>query len=63
MEYQKIINVLENTPNQATKFRTRKWVEIHDGSSGTDNTNSQTRFKTSMLKSSLCDYSHASILV
>ena len=63
MEYQKIINVLENTPNQATKFRTRKWVEINDGSSGTDNTNSQTRFKTSMLKSSLCDYSHVSILV
>ena len=63
MEYQKVMKVLEYTPNQATKFRTRKWVEINDGSSGTDNTNSQTRFKTSMLKSCLCDYSHASILV
>ena len=32
MEYQKIINLLENTPNQPTKFRTKNWVEINDGS-------------------------------
>ena len=25
MEYQKIINLLDNTPNQATKFRTKNW--------------------------------------
>ena len=28
MEYRKIINLLDNTPNQPTKFRTRNWVEI-----------------------------------
>ena len=63
MEYEKIINLLNNTPNQQTKFRTKNWVEINDESSGTYNTNSQIKFKTSMLRSSLCDYSDAYILV
>ena len=30
MEYQKIINLFDNTPNQPTKFRTKKWIEIND---------------------------------
>ena len=30
MEYQKIIDLLENTPNQPTKFRTKNWVEMND---------------------------------
>ena len=63
MEYQKIINLLENTPNQPTKFSTKNWVEINDESRRTYNTNSQIRSKTSMLRSSLCDYSDAYILV
>ena len=63
MEYQKIINLLDNTPNQPSKFRTKNWVEINDDARGTYNTNSQIKFKTSMLKSSLCDYSDADILV
>ena len=63
MEYQKIINLLDNKPNQTTKFRTKNWVEINDDSRGTYNTNSQIKFKTSMLRSSLCDYSDAYILV
>ena len=46
MEYQKIINLLENTPNQPTKFRTKKCVEINDESRGTYNTYSKIRFKT-----------------
>ena len=41
MEYQKIINLLDNTPNQPTKFRTKNWVEINDDSRGTYNTNSK----------------------
>ena len=49
MEYQKIINLLENTPNQSNKFRTKNWVEINDESRGMYNTNSQIKFKTSML--------------
>ena len=34
MEYQKIINLLDNTPNQATKFRTNKCAEIDDDACG-----------------------------
>ena len=32
MKYQKIINLLDNTPDQPTKFRTRNWVKINDES-------------------------------
>ena len=49
MEYQKITNLLDNAPNQPTKFRTKKWVETNDDSRGTYNTNSQIKFKTSVL--------------
>ena len=45
MEYQKIINLLDNTPNQPTKFRTKKWIEIDDNSCEMYNTNSQIKFK------------------
>ena len=63
MEYQKIIDLLEKTPNQPTKFRTKNWVERNDDARGTYNKDSKIEFKTSMLKSSLCDYSDAYILV
>ena len=63
MEYQKIINLLDNTSNQLSKFRTKNWTEINDQSRGVYNTNSYIGFKTTMLKSSLCDYSDAYILV
>ena len=63
MEYQKIINLSDNTPNQLTKFRTRNLAAINDDSRGTYNTNSLIKFKTSMLRSSLCDYSDTYILV
>ena len=63
MEYQKIIHLLNNIPNQPSKFRTKNWVEINDDARGTYNKNNQIKFKTSMLKSSLCDYSDAYILV
>ena len=63
MEYQKVINLLDNTPNQPTKFRTENWFETNDDSRGTHNTNSQIKFKTSMLRSSLCDYNDVYVLV
>ena len=64
MEYQKIANLIDNdASNQPSKFRTRNWVEINDESRGAYNVNSQVKFKTTMLKSSLCDYSDAYILV
>ena len=63
MEYQKIANLIDDTPNQPSKFRTRNWVGINDELRGAYNVNSQIKFKTTMLKSSLCDYSDAYILV
>ena len=64
MEYQKIANLSDyNKSNQPSKFRTKNWVEIDDESRGTYNVNSQIKFKTIMLKSSLCDYSDEYILV
>ena len=64
MEYQKIANLIDdNTLNQPSKFRTRNWIEINDESRGAYNVNSQIKFKTTMLKSSLYDYSDAYILV
>ena len=56
MEYQKIINFLDNTPNQLSKFRTKNWIEINDQSRGVYNTISDIRFKATMLKSNLCVY-------
>ena len=63
MEYQKIINLLDNSSNQLSKFRTKNWIEINHQSRGVYNTNCDNRFKTAMLKSSLWDYSDAYILV
>ena len=63
MEYQKIANLIDDASNQPSKFRTRNWIEINDESRGAYNVNSQIKFKTTMLKSSLCDYSDAYILV
>ena len=63
MEYQKIANLLNNETNQPYKFRTRNWVEINDDARGTYSFNKQIKFKTSTLRSSLCNYSDAYILV
>ena len=63
MEYQKIISLFDNAPNQLSKFRTKNWIETNDPSRGVYNVKSDIRFKTTMLKSSLCNYSDAYILV
>ena len=63
MEYQKIENFIDDASNQPSKFKTKNWVEINDESRGTYNVNSQIKFKTTMLKSSLCNYNDAYILV
>ena len=52
-----------NASNQPSKFKTKNSVEINDESRGTYNANSEIKFKTTLLKSSLCDYSDAYILV
>ena len=63
MEYQKIANLLDDASNQPSKFKTKNWAEVNDESRWIYNLNTQIRFKTSMLKSSLCHYSDAYILV
>ena len=55
--------MIDDASNQFSKFKTMNWVEITDESRGTYNVNSQIKFKTTMLKSSLFDYSDAYILV
>ena len=62
MEYQKIANLLENVPNQPSKFRARNWFEINDQSRGTYTSN-DIRFKTTMLRSNLWDYADTYILL
>ena len=59
MEYKNIINLLDTTPNQLSKFRTKILVQINDDPYGMHNTDSQIKFKISMLKSSLSNYSEA----
>ena len=63
MEYQRITNLLSNIPDKVPRFITKKWIEVHDQSGEAYNTNKQIRFKTSMLRSDLCDFSDAYIVV
>ena len=63
MEHQKITNLLGNIPDKVLRFITKKWIEVHDQSGEAYNTNKQIRFKTSILKSDLCDYSFTYIVV
>ena len=63
MEHQKIANLIDDASNQPSKFRTKNWVETNGESRGTYNVNSQIKFKITMLKSSLCDYSDSYIML
>ena len=59
LEYQNVIIILDNTPNKPSK----NLVKIKDDSRRSYNNNSQIKFKTATLKTNLCDYSNACILV
>ena len=66
MKYQKLINWLDNTKSQPSKFRARNWVEINDESRGAYNineNNNSIKFKISMIRSNLSDYGEAYIPV
>ena len=63
MEYQKNENLLDNIPDKVPRFINKKWIEVHDQSGETYNSNKQIRFKTSMLRSDLCDFNNAYIVV
>ena len=63
MEYQIIVNLLNDGSSKPSKFKTKNWVEINDEARVTYSPNKQIKFQTSMLRSSLCDYSDVYILV
>ena len=67
METQKIVNSLGDADNKYSKFATIKWYVINDQNNtdyGKRNEDSTTnKFETKVIKSSLCDYSNAYILV
>ena len=50
--------MLNNKVTQLSQHRTKNWVEINAEARRNCNINSQINFKTTMLQSSLCDYSH-----
>ena len=55
--------MLDNAPNKSSKFRTKNWIEINDYLCETHGINIHIKFKASMVKSNLCNYSDAYILV
>ena len=63
METQKIINLLNNTENEYSKFATKKWCIIDRESKGNYSHENPIKVLTNSLESSLCDYSDAYILV
>ena len=65
MEFQKIVNFLDTTSDDKDlpRFVTKKWIEVYDQSEGNYNVNKEIRIKTSMLRSDLCDFSDAYIVV
>ena len=64
-EFQKITNFLDATSDDKdlSRFVTKKWIEVYDQSEGNYNVNKEIRIKTSMLRSDLCDFSDAYIVV
>ena len=66
MEYEKIRNLLRTKPDEVPRFITKKWIEVHDQLASVEDRykpSKQIRFKTSMLRSQLCNFSDAYIVV
>ena len=63
METQKIVNLLNGSDNENSKFATKKWYVIDSESKGNYSHENPIKFLTSSLESGLCDYSDAYILV
>ena len=65
MEFQKITNFLDINfdKKDLPKFVTKKWIEFYDQSQGNYNVNEELRIKTSMLRSDLCDFNDAYVVV
>ena len=63
MEFNKINNLLGPAHDKLPRFITKKWIEVQSQSGSTYNTSKPIRFKTSMLRSDLCDYSDSYVWV
>ena len=65
MEFQKLVNFLDTTSDNKDlpTFVVKKWIEFYDQSEGYYNVNKEIRIKRSMLRSDLCDFSDAYIVV
>ena len=64
METQKVINLLNDSSNEESKFATKKWYVIDSQTTKGKCKQSDTiKFETETIKWSLCDYSHVFILV
>ena len=64
-EFQKLLNLLDATSDDKDlpRFLTKKWIEVYDQSEKKSNVNKKIRFKTPTLRSNLCDYSDAYLVV
>ena len=65
MELQRIINLLDTTSDDKdlSRFATKKWIEVYDQSEKKYNVNREIRIKTPVLRSDLCDFSDARIVL
>ena len=63
METQKIVNLLNGSDNENSKFATKKWYVIDSESKGVYSHEHEIKFLTSSLESSLCDYSDVYVLI
>ena len=65
MEFQKIKNFLDTASDDKDlpRYVTKKWIEVYDQSGRNYNVNKEIRIKTSMLRSDLCDFNDAYIVV
>ena len=63
METQKIVNLLNGSDNENSKFATKKWYVIDSESKGKYTHHDPIKFLTKSIESSLCDYSDVYILV
>ena len=62
METQKIVNLLNGSDNENSKFATKKWYVIDSESKGVYSHEDEIKFLTGSSESSLCDYSDAYVL-
>ena len=63
MDFNKINNLLGPAHDKVSRFITKKWIEVQSQSGNTYNTSKPIRFKTSVLRSDLCDYSDAYVWI